>query len=472
MSDYDKSKLYHKNLIQDGYFNKSADGNLYYDTVLYKGDVDLNYPWKVPDSIKVTKGNSYYGASYGYGIVPGVTGAISPNIATDGAKTVAMTYNLPANAAINEGESEIDQIMYIRISGESQGGPTTAPNSPVQGGIGVRGYGWLCDGRADSDPLFTVGPSGSTQPTKWSASKFFFMDDALQDGLTKADALKPFLVMSTVHTYYINLTEVVLINLTKIFGKGNEPTKDWCDENINYDSLEVDPNKKEDKKMKLVWDQDGKRIYETGTDHGVLYIKNENGTYPKGVAWSGLTGVTESPSGAENTALYADNIKYLNLRSAEEFGGTIEAYTYPDEFKQCDGSAELAEGVYIGQQDRKSFGFSYRTILGNDTKSNAYGYKLHLVYGADATPSERAYATVNDSPEAITFSWEFTTTPVNVAGAKPTALLTIDSTKVDADKLKSLEDILYGKDGTGESDPGVEPRLPLPDEVASIFAAG
>lgn len=235
---------------------------------------------------------------------------------------------------------------------------------------------------------------------------------------------------------------------------------------------------------RLVWDKDGERRYETGTKMGVLYIKASDGTYPNGIAWNGLTAVTESPSGAETTALYADDIKYLNLRSAEEFGGTIEAYTYPQEFEECDGSAELAPGVSVGQQARKSFGLCYRTIIGNDTENDAYGYKLHLIYGADASPSERAYGTVNDSPDAITFSWEFSTTPVNVKGLKPTALLTIDSTKVDKDKLAALEDILYG---TGE--PGIAtladepsdntvnpsetiPRLPLPDEVAEIFAAG
>lgn len=471
MSDYDKSKLYHQNLIDNGYF--TTRGSLDYASELYKNSANLVYPWTVPSSDKFDCINTYCDPAQNYGIVPGVTGVISPNIAMNGTSAVAMTYDNPVEINLDEGESAVDQIMYIRISGVADGGPTTEQNAPVLGGIGVKGCGWLYDGRADSDPLFTVMPSGSLSPTNWSASNLFFMDDALHSGFIMKDALKPFLVIATTHTAYIDIQEVVLINLTKVFGKGNEPTKDWCDENINYDSLEVDQNQKEDKKMgRLVWDQDGKRMYETGTDRGVLYIKSEDGTYPKGIAWSGLTGVTESPSGAENTALYADNIKYLNLRSAEEFGGTIEAYFYPDEFMQCDGSAELAEGVYIGQQDRKSFGFSYRTVLGNDTKSNAYGYKLHLVYGADATPSERAYATVNDSPEAITFSWEFTTTPVNVAGGKPTSLLTIDSTKVDAEKLKTLEDILYGKDGTGESDPGVEPRLPLPDEVASIFAAG
>lgn len=212
---------------------------------------------------------------------------------------------------------------------------------------------------------------------------------------------------------------------------------------------------------KLVWDKTGERYYETGVKMGVLYPQ-ENGTYPKGVAWNGLTAVTESPSGAEATALYADDIKYLNLMSAEEFGATIEAYTYPDEFAQCDGSAELAEGVIIGQQKRKAFGLCYRTVLGNDTDSNDYGYKLHLIYGALAAPSEKAYATINDSPEAITFSWEVTTTPVNVAGFKPTASITIDSTKVDPEKLATLEAKLYGSESE-------EATLPLPDEVATIF---
>lgn len=213
---------------------------------------------------------------------------------------------------------------------------------------------------------------------------------------------------------------------------------------------------------KLVWDKTGERYYETGVKQGVLYPIDNKGTYPKGVAWNGLTNVTESPSGAEATALYADDIKYLNLISTEEFGGTIEAYTYPDEFAECDGSASLATGVYIGQQPRKTFGFSYRTTLGNDVDNNNYGYKLHLVYGALASPSEKAYATINDSPEAITFSWEFSTTPVNVTGFKPTACITIDSTKVDAEKLTALEKILYGDDET-------EARLPLPDEVAQVM---
>lgn len=217
---------------------------------------------------------------------------------------------------------------------------------------------------------------------------------------------------------------------------------------------------------KLVWDKTGERLYETGVKQGVLYLLGSSGTYTKGVAWNGLTNVTESPSGAEATPLYADDIKYLNLMSTEEFGGTIEAYTYPDEFAECDGSASLTDGVYIGQQARKTFGFCYRTTLGNDVDNNNYGYKLHLVYGALASPSEKAYGTINDSPEAITFSWEFSTTPVNVTGHKPTASITIDSTKVDAEKLAALEKILYGDDADS-----TEARLPLPDEVAQIMTA-
>ena len=213
---------------------------------------------------------------------------------------------------------------------------------------------------------------------------------------------------------------------------------------------------------KIVWDQTGERLYETGVKQGVLYIPT-SGVYSKGVAWNGLTAVTESPSGAEATALYADDIKYLNLMSAEEFACTIEAYTYPNEFAECDGSASLAMGVNIGQQPRKTFGLCYRTTVGNDTDSNAHGYKLHMVYGCLAAPSEKAYATINDSPEPITFSWEVSTTPVNVTGHKPTALLTIDSTKADPTKLAALEKILYG-------DTDAEPRLPLPDEIATLMA--
>ena len=217
---------------------------------------------------------------------------------------------------------------------------------------------------------------------------------------------------------------------------------------------------------KIVWDKTGERFYETGVKNGVLYIPT-SGVYSKGVAWNGLTAVTESPSGAEATPLYADDIKYLNLMSNEEFGATIEAYTYPDEFAECDGSASIATGVTIGQQTRKTFGLSYRTALGNDTVGNDYGYKLHLIYGALAAPSEKGYATINDSPEAITFSWEVTTTPVSVTGFKPTASITIDSTKADPTKLAALEKILYGSD----DEPATEPRLPLPDEIASLMEA-
>ena len=212
---------------------------------------------------------------------------------------------------------------------------------------------------------------------------------------------------------------------------------------------------------KLVWDKNGERLYETGVKMGVLYVQ-EAGAYPVGVAWNGLTAVTESPSGAESNPLYADDTKYLELISKEEFGGTIEAYMYPDEFKVCNGEAELIEGVSIGQQSRKSFGFCYRTVLGNDTAKDKYGYKLHLVYGATASVSEKAYATVNDSPEAITFSWEFTTTPVEVTGHEPTSILTVDSTKVDAEKMAALEAKLYGSDSE-------EATLPLPDEVLAII---
>ena len=216
---------------------------------------------------------------------------------------------------------------------------------------------------------------------------------------------------------------------------------------------------------KIVWDQTGERLYETGVKRGVLYVQDTGGTYPKGVAWNGLTAVTESPSGAEATPLYADDIKYLNLISTEELGGTIEAYTYPDEFAECDGSASIATGVYIGQQPRKTFGMCYTTTVGNDVDSNAHGYKLHLIYGALASPSEKAYSTINDSPEAITFSWEFSTTPVNVTGFKPTANIVIDSTKATPEKMAALEKILYG-------DTDVEPRLPLPNEVAQVMSAG
>lgn len=214
---------------------------------------------------------------------------------------------------------------------------------------------------------------------------------------------------------------------------------------------------------RIVFDEVGSKIYEAGVDQGVLYVMGAAGTYEGGVAWNGLTQVTESPSGAEATPLYAGNTKYLNLYSAEEFGATIEAYTYPDEFEQCDGSAEIVAGVTAGQQDRSTFGICYRTKLGNDTLSDQYGYKLHLIYGAKAAPSEKAYQTINDSPEAITFSWELTTTPVNVPGLKPTASIVINSTKVDKAKLAKLEEMLYGTEAA-------EPKLPSPSEIAALFA--
>lgn len=216
--------------------------------------------------------------------------------------------------------------------------------------------------------------------------------------------------------------------------------------------------------MKLIWDKIGERLFETGVKQGVLYVQDVTGLYPKGVAWNGLISVSESPSGAEPKPLYADDVQYLNLLSVEKFGATVEAYTYPDEFAACDGSAELSTGVSVGQQPRKPFGLSYRTALGNDSSGDAYGYKLHLIYGATAAPSEKAYQTINEDPEAITFSWELSTTPVQVTGKKPTASLVIDSTKVDPAKLAILENILYGTTG-------VDPRLPLPDEVASIFGS-
>lgn len=231
-------------------------------------------------------------------------------------------------------------------------------------------------------------------------------------------------------------------------------------------------------KQKLVWDKVGERLYETGISNGVLYPIQTNGVYSLGVAWNGLSGVTESPSGAEASPIYADNMKYLNLMSTEEFGGTIEAYMAPDEFTECDGSKEIAPGVYAGQQNRKIFGLSYKTIVGNDIDSNDHGYKLHLVYGCLASPSEKGYSTVNDSPEAITLSWTFNTTPVEISTlidgkkAKPTSLLVFDSTKIEAKKLAKLEEILYGKDPSGpELNDGVEARLPLPDEVIEIMTS-
>lgn len=209
---------------------------------------------------------------------------------------------------------------------------------------------------------------------------------------------------------------------------------------------------------RLTWDATGTHLYETGVRRGVLYLQNNNGTYGTGIAWNGITAITENPSGAEATKIYADDIKYLNLYSAEEFGATIEAYTYPDEFAQCDGSASPVAGMNIGQQSRKSFGFCYRTAIGNDVAGEDYGYKIHILYGCKASPSEKSYQTINDSPDAIAFSWEVTTTPVEVSGYKPTACVIIDSTKCDAAKLEALEDTLYGSAGGN-------PTLPLPDAI-------
>lgn len=230
---------------------------------------------------------------------------------------------------------------------------------------------------------------------------------------------------------------------------------------------------------KLKWDQVGERFYETGCDHGVLYPQS-NGAYPKGVSWSGLTNITESPSGAEATAFYADNMKYLSLTSVEEFGATVECYTYPPEWSACNGESELADGVMLGQQRRNSFGLVYRTKKGNDTDGEDYGYILHLVYGCKASPSEKSHATTNDSPELASFSYEITTTSIPVSGKgpdgkpyKPVSHITIDSTLADPDKLADLEEILFGKDPTSESaSDGTDPRLPLPDELKTIFAAG
>ena len=227
---------------------------------------------------------------------------------------------------------------------------------------------------------------------------------------------------------------------------------------------------------KIVWDQVGEKTYETGTKNGVLYPQASNGTYPNGVAWNGLTSVSESPDGGDANDIYADDIKYLVLRGVENFGGTIEAYTYPDEFAECDGSAQLLAGVTIGQQPRKSFGFSYVTTIGNDVDMDNYGYKIHLIYGASASPSERSYETINDSPEPINFSWEFSTVPVPVAGHKATSCMIIDSTKFPPEQdgsknvhLQDLEDVLYGTDGEGTSE-GTTPRLPLPEEVVRILS--
>ena len=215
---------------------------------------------------------------------------------------------------------------------------------------------------------------------------------------------------------------------------------------------------------RLVWDQAGQKLYENGVDRGVLFPQNANGTYSAGVAWNGLTAVNQSPSGGDANPLYADNIKYLDLRSAEDFGATVEAYTYPDEFAACDGSAEIAPGVMAGQQSRKAFGFSYRTLIGNDTEGDSHGYKIHIIYNATVSPSEKSYGTVNDSPDAINFSWEMTTTPIAVTGFKPTSHIEIDSTKVDSTKLTALENMLYGAEN-------VDPALPLPNQLVTMFSS-
>lgn len=219
---------------------------------------------------------------------------------------------------------------------------------------------------------------------------------------------------------------------------------------------------------RLIWDKIGTRTFETGVDRGVLYPQ-KNGTYPKGVAWSGLTEVNESPSGAEDSPFYADNMKYLSIRSAEELGLTIGCFTYPKEWEECDGSAELIPGVKLGQQKRNTFGFSYRTKVGNDTDGSEHGYKIHLVYGCSASPSEKAYSTVNESPEPINFSYEVTTTAVVMDGYMPVASITIDSTEIDAELLAKLEDVLYGTAGSEENSEGTEPRLPMPDELKTIL---
>lgn len=224
----------------------------------------------------------------------------------------------------------------------------------------------------------------------------------------------------------------------------------------------------------IAWDETSERLYETGVDRGVCYPMDENGAYPEGSAWNGLTAVNESPSGAESNPLYADNIKYLDLRSAEEFGATIEAYTFPDAFAECDGYAEIVPGVKAGQQQRKKFGFSYRSLIGNDVKNNDYGYKLHLVYGCTAAPSEKSRSTVNDSPEAITFSWELSTVPVTVPNMKPTAHIELDSTKVSKAKMAAVEAVLYGTAATAgtngaEGTAATTGRLPLPTELITII---
>ena len=213
---------------------------------------------------------------------------------------------------------------------------------------------------------------------------------------------------------------------------------------------------------KLVWDEVGSRFFETGVKNGVLFVQNDEGGYDNGVVWNGLTAVTESPSGAEETPLYADDIKYVVFYSNEEFGATVEAYTYPEEFEQCDGSASLGKGISVGQQARRSFGLVYKTAVGNDIQGQDFGYKIHIIYGCKAAPSEKAFATVNDSPEAVTFSWEISTVPVNVEGLKPTATVVIDSTKCDAEALAAIEAKLFGSEDA-------EATLLLPDEIKALM---
>ena len=213
---------------------------------------------------------------------------------------------------------------------------------------------------------------------------------------------------------------------------------------------------------RLIWDEVGQRFFETGVKNGVLYVQNNDGSYANGVVWNGLTAITESPSGAEETPLYADDVKYLTLRSAEEFGATIEAFTYPEEFEQCDGSAQIAQGITIGQQARKAFGLCYRTAVGNDIQGQEFSYKLHIIYGCTVAPSEKSYSTINDNPEAITFSWELSTVPVPVDGFKPTASLVIDADKVDAGKLQLLENALFG-------DAENEATLLLPNQIMELM---
>ena len=215
---------------------------------------------------------------------------------------------------------------------------------------------------------------------------------------------------------------------------------------------------------RLIWDEVGQRFFETGVKNGVLYVQDNDGAYKNGVVWNGLTAVTESPSGAEETPLYADDVKYLTLRSAEEFGATVEAYTYPEEFEQCDGSASIANGVTIGQQARRAFGLCYRTSVGNDIQGQNFSYKLHLIYGCTVAPSEKSYSTINDNPEAITFSWELSTVPVPVDGFSPTASLVIDASKVDEGKMQQLEDALFGDESN-------EAKLLLPNEIMEMLKA-